>query len=88
MSPTRAAILARIDACEALSDVKHALDDLSNVQWGEFETQAIDIHASKRDDGRAVAFVLGLPPSVLAAGLKAMERELMQLADMREVAHG
>jgi hypothetical protein len=83
---TPAQIRARIDALETLCDVQQAIDDASDIEWEPGESQLLDFQVSTRDTSEAVTFVHGLPPAVLIAGLKAMERELAQMADVREAA--
>jgi hypothetical protein len=70
---TREQIRARIDALECLSDVQQAIEDVQDVEWSDGESQQLSIDVKA---GRGVTFVVGIPQSVLIAGLRAMEREL------------
>lgn len=81
---TREQIMARIDALEALADTEVALRD---VQDTDCERDSLDLHVSLRSDReQTVAFALGLPQSVVIAGLRAMQRELMAMAGVVEAA--
>jgi hypothetical protein len=84
MSPAQ--LRARIDALEAASDVKAAISDVESTEFAPHESGTVDLHVSCNTTNLGITFVNGLPPAVLIAGLRAMERELERMADVREVA--
>lgn len=84
---TKEQIRARIDALECAHDVRTAIDDVEGgIGWEPGEPQAFNLKVVTREADLDVSFVNNLSPSVLVAGLRAMEAELMRLADVREVA--
>lgn len=86
MTLTKEQIRVRIDALECIDSVQQAMEDLESVEWEPGEAHALNLHLATREHDSVISFVNNLPPTVLAAGLRAMEAELMKLADVREVA--
>jgi hypothetical protein len=82
---SREQIRRRIDLLEGLGDVKGALEDVAGVEFDLGERELLDVGITARSDQKGVANVLGLPTSVVLAGLKAMERELVSMAGLVEV---
>jgi hypothetical protein len=82
---TKEQIRARIDYLECAHDVQQAMNDVEGAEWEPGEAQALNLSISTREHGSEISFVNNVPPSVVNAGLRAMEQELMRLADVREV---
>lgn len=85
---TRQQLRERIDALECIHDLQQVVEDVRSVEWEKDEAQALNLHVCTRENNSAISFLNNLPPAVVEAGLRAMELELMKLADVREVAHG
>lgn len=86
MTLTKQQIRERIDALECIDCVQQAMEDLEAVEWEPGEAHALNLHLATREHDSVFSFVNNLPPSVLAAGLRVMQEELMKLADVREHA--
>jgi hypothetical protein len=83
---TKEQIRVLIDLLECASDVQQAIEDAAGAEWSTGEAQAFNVVLTTREENLHVASVRNLPPEVLAAGLRAMEAALMELADVRGVA--
>jgi hypothetical protein len=80
MTPTREALLARINACECLSDTEQAIEDTESFSFDEDDSGLLDVYVSTRDTSSGVSFVLGLPRSVVLEGLRHMAEKLKEMA--------
>jgi hypothetical protein len=71
-----------MDLLDLLRDVRTALADMGNAEWGENELARFDVF-----DGasRPVCFTHRLPPEVVTAGLCAMEKEVQALLQARDI---
>jgi hypothetical protein len=72
--PTKAEMLARIDAAERFCSVIAAITDLESVE----DEHTLNLEFTDRQDKSPVAFAHDLPTAVVLTGLRAMRDELLE----------
>jgi hypothetical protein len=71
-----------MDLLDLLRDVRTAIEDVSSGEWEREEKTKLTLQDMY---DKPVSFVHGLPPSVVLAGLRAMEGEVQALLQARDI---